>query len=44
MSSALTPIQGACQPHCAHTWQLQFARLPDLALEDQKEPQSFDGP
>jgi hypothetical protein len=43
MSSALTPIHGACQPHCPHTWQLQLERLPDLILENQKDPQFFDG-
>jgi hypothetical protein len=34
MSSALTPIRGACQPYCAHTWQLQFGRLPAVAMGD----------
>jgi hypothetical protein len=43
MSSALTPIHGACQPHCPHTWQLQLERLPDLILANQKDPQFFDG-
>ena len=38
MSSALTPIHGACQPNCGHTCQLQFGRLPGLLLEDQKDP------
>jgi hypothetical protein len=32
MSSALTPIHGACQPHCADAWQLQFGELAGAQL------------